>query len=242
MGLNKQKGNMYGFITHTWNPIKGRCPHDCIYCYMHRYWDAMDSQAVRAKYPNSPDSKLRLDEKEFKEFDRDMKKYGDSGHFIFIGSSTDMWARRDSILWWGWQSRIKDHIEKYPDNQYLFQTKFPFGYDGWSFNYNNILGITLESNRDIFGFSKAVSPIQRVKDFMKIHHSRKMVTIEPIMDFDVIPFATIIAALEPEWVNIGADSGGHDLPEPNKEKIEELYHKLITFTEVKYKSNLKRLL
>lgn len=27
MGLNKAKGNMYEFITHTWNPIKGKCPH-----------------------------------------------------------------------------------------------------------------------------------------------------------------------------------------------------------------------
>jgi len=27
MTLNKQKGNMYGFVTHTWNVIKGKCPH-----------------------------------------------------------------------------------------------------------------------------------------------------------------------------------------------------------------------
>ena len=25
---------MYEFITHTWNPIKGKCYHDCSYCYM----------------------------------------------------------------------------------------------------------------------------------------------------------------------------------------------------------------
>ena len=30
--LNRQKGNMYPWITHTWNPIKGKCPHDCTYC------------------------------------------------------------------------------------------------------------------------------------------------------------------------------------------------------------------
>src|SRR3990167_1900105 len=30
--LNKQKGNMYGFVTHTWNPIKGKCSHNCSYC------------------------------------------------------------------------------------------------------------------------------------------------------------------------------------------------------------------
>ena len=37
MGLNKQTGNMYPFVTHTWNPIRGKCPHDCLYCYMKVY-------------------------------------------------------------------------------------------------------------------------------------------------------------------------------------------------------------
>ena len=35
--LNKQKGNMYGFVTHTWNTVKGRCKYDCRYCYMKRF-------------------------------------------------------------------------------------------------------------------------------------------------------------------------------------------------------------
>lgn len=37
MVLNEQKGNMYNFITHTWNPIKGKCWHDCSYCYMKKF-------------------------------------------------------------------------------------------------------------------------------------------------------------------------------------------------------------
>jgi len=24
--LNEVKGNMYGWVTHTWNTIKGKCP------------------------------------------------------------------------------------------------------------------------------------------------------------------------------------------------------------------------
>ena len=31
--LNESKGNMYGFITNTWNSIKGKCYHDCSYCH-----------------------------------------------------------------------------------------------------------------------------------------------------------------------------------------------------------------
>jgi len=37
MGLNISKGNMYGFMTHTFNIIKGRCSHDCVYCYMKQF-------------------------------------------------------------------------------------------------------------------------------------------------------------------------------------------------------------
>ena len=37
MPLNKSTGNMYDFITHTWNTIKGECPHGCSYCYMKRW-------------------------------------------------------------------------------------------------------------------------------------------------------------------------------------------------------------
>lgn len=33
MGLNVSKGNMYEFITHTFNTIKGKCYHDCSYCH-----------------------------------------------------------------------------------------------------------------------------------------------------------------------------------------------------------------
>jgi molybdenum cofactor biosynthesis enzyme MoaA len=33
MGLNKSTGNMHEFITHTWNTIKGECPHGCSYCH-----------------------------------------------------------------------------------------------------------------------------------------------------------------------------------------------------------------
>jgi hypothetical protein len=29
MPLNKAKGNMYGFITDTFNIVKGACSHDC---------------------------------------------------------------------------------------------------------------------------------------------------------------------------------------------------------------------
>jgi hypothetical protein len=71
--------------------------------------------------------------------------------------------------------------------------------------------------------------------------NRKMVTIEPVMDFDLEPFVEMIKAIKPEWVNIGADSKNHNLPEPSKDKVFALISRLSQFTEIRRKSNLDRL-
>ena len=36
MALNKSTGNMYAFVSHTYNPLKGECEHSCSYCFMKR--------------------------------------------------------------------------------------------------------------------------------------------------------------------------------------------------------------
>ena len=77
--MNKQNGNMYDFVSHTSNPIKGLCPHECSYCYMN---------GIYTHYKNL-DRRMRLDEKELS------TSYG-QGKFIFIGSSTDMFANEVS--------------------------------------------------------------------------------------------------------------------------------------------------
>ncbi len=218
--LNKQKGNMYGFVTHTWNPIKGKCSHDCKYCYM-KVWKQKP---------------LRLVEKEL----------GDDlgeGNFIFVGSSTDMFADDVPIEW---IERTLQHCRKY-NNTYLFQTKNPERFPEFRTHFpkDSIWGITLETNRDIYEYSQSSSPFVRFDQFVIFETydfvKRIMVTIEPIMDFDLEQFIMMIKNIRPEWVNIGADSKGHKLPEPSKEKIEALIKELGKFTEVRLKPNLKRI-
>ena len=68
-----------------------------------------------------------------------------------------------------------------------------------------------------------------------------MVTIEPIIDFDLGAMMALVMRCNPEWVNIGADSRCHNLPEPSADKIDALINELRKFTEVKLKANLKRL-
>ena len=68
-----------------------------------------------------------------------------------------------------------------------------------------------------------------------------MVTIEPIFDFDLEELVDIVVMANAEWINIGADSKGHKLPEPSKEKVENLIKVLQEKTNIKLKNNLARI-
>lgn len=221
MPLNKVKpnSNMYSFVDATWNVIKGKCPHDCSYCYMKRF----------------PQKPLRLDEKEFK---TDLGK----GNFIFVGSSCDMWAEDISD---SWIEQILKHCNKFPANKYLFQSKNPKNFEEFieEIPKDSILATTIETNRQnkITGGEGIVS---RAMSLAQAGYSgfKTVITIEPIMDFDLNEFIALISMAHPQWVNIGADSQGHKLPEPSKEKVEQLIEELkennIT---IKKKSNLARI-
>ena len=70
---------------------------------------------------------------------------------------------------------------------------------------------------------------------------RTMISIEPIMEFELAILVPWIKEIRPEFVSIGADSKGHNLPEPTPDKVNALIEELSKFTEVKIKDNLKRL-
>jgi len=219
MGLNESKGNMYDWITHTWNTIKGRCPHDCSYCYMKR-WGNLNP--------------VRFAEGELQ---TDLG----SDNFIFVGSSCDMFA--DDIPY-EWVMKTLDHCKKF-DNTYLFQTKNPKAFmDVRLAEIENLrLCITLETNRVYPEIMRNTpNPVLRAIEFGHIPIDHKYITIEPIMDFDMESLITMVVHNRPIQVNIGADSGNNNLPEPSAEKVMELIEILDTYTVVKQKKNLKRLL
>jgi hypothetical protein len=223
MGLNKQTGNMYDFVTHTWNTIKGKCPHNCSYCYVKRW---------------CKQSELHFDEKELK---TDLGQ----GNFIFVGSSCDMFA--DDIEP-GWVIDTLIHCKKYDNNIYLFQTKNPKNFDSLGChiaNLNNfILCTTIETNRCYPKIMcNSPTPARRAIDFSKIPDPvKKQITCEPLMDFDLDDLIRMIKKCNPYQVNIGSDSGRNGLPEPSKEQVLELISELEKFTIVVKKKNLSRLL
>ncbi len=218
MGLNESKGQMYEWVTHTWNTVKGKCPHDCSYCYMKRWGNL---------------KKIRFDKSELK---TDLGK----DNFIFVGSSCDLFAEG---LPYDWIIQTMEHCKKF-DNTYLFQSKNPKWFDAIPIHGPDkfVLCTTIESNRYYPEMNYAPEPIERAIDFGKIPIEEKYITIEPIMDFDLKSLVTLIRYCNPVQINIGANSGGKKLPEPPAQKIGELIKELEEFTTVKQKKNLKRLL
>jgi hypothetical protein len=207
------KGNMYEFITHTWNTVKGECFHGCSYCYMHRW---------------GKQNPVRFDEKELK---TDLG----TGNVIFVGSSCDMFAENIDSKW---ITKTLDYCFKF-NNIYFFQTKNPSRLKDFKFQSNTLFCTTIESNRM---YPKIMNNCPTPQNRAYNMPVGNYVTIEPILDFDLNQMVGLIKQCSPIQVNIGADSGNNHLPEPSKEKILELISELQKFTTIHNKSNLKRLL
>lgn len=219
MGLNPSKGNMYDFVTHTWNTVKGACPHDCSYCYMKR-WGNLNP--------------VRFDK-------RELKTDLGSGNFIFIGSSCDLFADEIPHDW------ILDTLTKanWYDNKYLLQSKNPARFSRGYFEDINrpvVFCTTIETDRFYPEVVRASPhPYKRAVAMQKMRVPR-YVTIEPIIDFDLASLVDLVKRCEPEQVNIGADSGGNGLPEPPAAKVLALIDELQVFTTIARKTNLARII
>ncbi|MFV0536791.1 MAG: DUF5131 family protein [Dysgonomonas sp.] len=222
MALNTQKGNMYDFVTHTWNTVKGKCPHDCGYCYMKR-WGHL-------KEPRFDSSELKTD-------------LG-ADNFIFVGSSNDLFADQHPDEW---IVKTLDYCESFVDNKYLFQSKNPsriLDYIQHPVFKKAVVCTTMETNRIYpVAMNNSSNAYVRAEAMRKITaFVSTYVTIEPIMDFDLDEFYPLIKKCNPEQVNIGADSGHNNLIEPTAKKVLDLISSLEKVTKVNQKFNLKRIL
>jgi DNA repair photolyase len=217
------RSDMYYFIDRRWNPVRGACGYRCTYCYVNRWG-------------NTP-KPIHLDEKVLRE---DLG----SGDFIFVCSGCDLFHPDVPNEW---IERVIAHTKKYPENRYLWHTKNTER----ALEFQDLLGeqdtlcITIESDYIRPNISSAPPPNMRSTylDMIKIKY---MITIEPIMNFSLELFAEMITDNEPGChpvqVNIGADSGGNNLPEPPREKIERLIELIAPYTTVHLKPNLRRIL
>ena len=203
MALNKSIGNMYAFVSHTYNPMKGECEHSCAYCFMRR------------KLLLPP---LRLELKELK------VNLGE-GNFIFVGSSTDEWAANVPAEW---IEQVLDYCDGF-DNRYLFQSKNParfLEYLDHPVMRKSVLCTTIETNRfypDIM--RNAPLPKERAIAMQGIanYGIPTYVTCEPLMQFDLAELVELVGICSPQQVNIGRNSR-YDiiLPEPTANEVKML--------------------
>jgi DNA repair photolyase len=95
---------------------------------------------------------------------------------------------------------------------------------------NTYLATTIETNRDDLTkkISKAPVVSKRAKDFVNLQWDKKIVNIEPIMDFDLTALVKMIVGIKPKAVFIGYNTKPKavPLPEPSKEKTPKLVTKL----------------
>jgi DNA repair photolyase len=223
MILNKSKGNMFDFVDGTWNPIKGSCLHDCTYCFMKKWG------LNRLKPPRLVDA--------------EMKKDLGENNYIFICSSTDIFAKNIPN---DWLLNIFCKAIGYR-NKYLVQTKNPeriLKHLSDLIPQKFILSTTIETNY-FFPENMKNSPMPNERaHYMALipKEYRRMVTIEPIMKFDLTELVAMVMSFNPDQINIGADSCGHCLPEPSARETQKLIEVLRKYKDVVIKHNLKRIL
>jgi len=240
--LVRAGGNMYPWVDYTYNPLAGKCPHDCSYCYMKR-----PPVCWSAKYKGP----LRIHEKEMNVNLHGLKVVRrlnlpfipDNTPLVFVCSGNDLGVASLEI-----KRRIFQKCQEEPANYYLFQSKNPtrFVETLKDFPPLSIFGTTLETNREdlLKKISKAPSPFLRVCGLLMLslngHHT--MVSVEPKMKCDPEVMIRWIAMIAPDFVSVGADSGNNGLPEPSVKEVKILIDGLKKHNLVLEKENLGRLL
>jgi len=225
MALTKSRGNMYPWVSHTWNPIKGKCQFECPYCYV---------KEMPLKQYQVP---CYLDEKEL------TTNLG-KDRTIFVGSMGDMWG---PWVEYEWIQRVLGRCARFP-NTHVFQSKNPprfFEFLPWFQAITVYLGTTIETDQYPEGFkTNAPSIGERVEAIGRLSAKgmKTFVTIEPIMRFNLNALIHDIEFINPSFVTIGADSKGHGLVEPSEMAVQQLIEDLgIMGIEIRQKKNLERL-
>jgi DNA repair photolyase len=216
---------MFGFVSHTHSHIGGECPHACSYCYVGRMpWGR----------PEKYCGPIRLVEKELS------VKYGE-GNTVFVENCSDLFAETIPN---GMIVRVLEHCCLYPKNTYLFHTKNPARYADYLCQMppDRVLGATAETNRPTQGISHAPAPLDRLAAMAGLS-GRKLVTIEPILEFDLDEFVAALIRARPDHIIVGADSKCRGLKEPSKTELLALLDTLrLTAIDLRLKPNLERLL
>ncbi len=212
---------MFDVITATWNPVIG-CLHNCCYCWARNLAETRLSHMEKYKDGFKP----KLVEYELK------KRFKDK--FVFAVDMGDLfgeWVPREWIL------KVIEAVKGNPESYFLFLTKNPRRYFEFLDCYpkNVVLGTTIETNKD-YPVSVAPSQIERYKMMSSLPWKNKLISMEPLLDFDLGTVIQWMGDINPSIVYIGYDNYGNRLPEPSLAKTVQLEATLKTFTRVRRKT------
>lgn len=217
--------NMYEGAK-TWNPAVG-CLFDCIYCR-----PSFQAQMKRQKH-NCMQCYKYVPHKHPDRLNKIPKS-----PIVFVCGDGDISFCEPQYVQY-----IINVVTQYTPNQTVyFQSKNPAYFElyGFKFPDNVVLVTTLETNRNegYENFSQAPRPTTRAAAFKKLPHPRKIITIEPIMKFDLEPFVKMIKDIRPEAVWLGYNSRPKrvQLPEPSHDETRALMDRLSKFTTVRLKT------
>ena len=226
---------MFHLVTRTWNPITG-CLHGCVYCWSRRLVETRLRWITR-KYRHG--FKPAFHEEELSELFK-------PGEFVFVSDMGDMfgdWVPEE------WIMRVLDVVRRFPKTTFLFLTKNPRRYHvlkGTLCLYRNaIFGATIETDiDDLYAghrISGATTPSERIQCMRSLGALRKMVSIEPVIEFsNPKTFAERVAEIEPEFVYVGYDNYNNKLPEPPLSKTLELIDTLRSHGIVVYEKTIRK--
>lgn len=216
----------------TW-PVFVGCDFGCTYCHARK----MALTRLR-RHPRYRDGfKPQLIPVEL------LRKF-QPGQFVFVGYMGDIsFASREVV------EIILDAIRENPQTTFLFCTKNPAVYLQWGVIYpdNLYLGATIESNFDYghteYSITKAPAPEIRFMAMEAVDHSKKFISIEPVMDFHLRTLVDWMKAIKPDIIEIGPDNYHNDLPEPENWKLRRFIEYLRQFCpNVIEKKGIERLL
>ncbi len=148
---------------------------------------------------------------------------------IFVSDMGDLFG---SFVPDDWIIQVLKHTSHFPEANFLFMTKNPSRYLEFLHQIpeNAILGATIETNMDSIlktdKISQAPPPSERFNALRNLKWERKLLSIEPILDFDLETFVKWIEDISPLLVYVGYDNYSHDLNEPSETKTLELIDRI----------------
>ena len=204
--MENKKNRMYPERIENISCFRG-CTNNCSYCAFKRtLWQSKckDCQTF------TPHAHLEVLNR--------TPKHTPNGKFSTIALNGDVCFATDDVF-----TSIIKFCEKWSDRTFLLQSKNPSCFVKYNFPDNVIIGTTIESNKDGLIHSDCVPMKTRLEAMIHIPN-RRTITIEPVMEFDLVDFYQMIAKIEPYIIWIGYDSKPekNHLPEPNFNKIKEL--------------------